>query len=259
MSELPKSTGIPEGEIHLYFTRPDKIDKPGLLSRYKSLLTRDELQDLSRFHFPQHKKQYLLTRALVRTCLSIYHDTDPDQWRFAKDSHGKPKLAKPFDGLPVGFNLSHTDGLIICAIVSGSDIGVDVENRHRPMVLEANDFHRFLSPVEIRTLEELPPEEKKHGFFDYWTLKESYLKAAGMDRLQSLHEISFILKNNKLVDVLIQHENSVPGEHWKFWRVRIDDQYLIAVAMNSGFPEYEFKAFNVVPLESVAASALFLQ
>ena len=79
---------LPGNEIHLYFSFPDQISDPGLLQRYESLLTDDELTQMSRLYYARHRHQYLITRALIRTTLSAIFRLNPLPGDLAKTVMG---------------------------------------------------------------------------------------------------------------------------------------------------------------------------
>ena len=204
---------------------------------------------MPRFHFARHRHQYLVTRALIRTCLSKYHDVEPAGWRFDRNENGKPGLAPVHQEFPIRFNISHADGLIMCGIVRDFDIGVDVEDNDRSTRSEIGRLSNFFSPVEISELARLPAEEQKQRFFDYWTLKESYIKARGIGLSLPLNNFSFIFQENELVDFLVHRDLTDSAKDWQFWRFTMGEQYLVAVAIKSGKYDYKLSASNSVPLE----------
>jgi 4'-phosphopantetheinyl transferase len=238
------------GEIHLYFAYPGQISEPGLLSRYKSLLSDEEMAQMPRFYFQRHRHQYLITRALIRSCLSNYHELEPAKWCFDKNAYGKPGLACPHEDLPFRFNISHTDGLVMCGFVRDIDIGVDVEDKDRSTHSELDRLFTFFSPTEIEELRLLPKEKQKQRFFDYWTLKESYIKARGMGLALSLSQFSFIFQENRLRDFIVQAELKDTAKHWRFWRIAMGERYQVAVAIKSENANFKVSASNSVPLES---------
>jgi len=122
-----------------------------------------------------------VTRALVRTVLSSYVPRAPEAWRFVRTEHGRPLIAGA-EADPetrwLTFNLSNTTGLVACAVARDREVGVDVEwLDRRGQALEIAD--RFFSAPELAELRARPAERQLDRFFDYWTLKESYLKAVG--------------------------------------------------------------------------------
>jgi len=88
------------------------------------------------------------------------------------------------------FNLSHTEGMILCAVTAGCPIGVDVEDSFRtaeclPLA------RRFFHPTETALLENLPADQLLLAFYRLWTLKEAYLKALGAGLTGSLDAFGF--------------------------------------------------------------------
>jgi 4'-phosphopantetheinyl transferase len=183
---------LPESEAHLWIVRPDAVRDSALLARYRSLLTGDEARKCGRFRFEKDRHVCLVTRALLRTTLSRYADVPPERWRFVTNEYGCPSIDEPHDLRSLRFNLSHTNGLVVCLVARGRDVGVDVEDRTRGgSLLEVAD--RFFSPLEVSSLRRLPAEQQLDRFFLYWTLKESYIKARGMGLAIPLGQFSFDL------------------------------------------------------------------
>lgn len=235
-------------DIHLYFSWDGQITDDGLLRRYHSLLSEAELAQMSRFYFARHRHQFLITRALIRTSLSAYFRVDPAEWKFTKNGYGKPEISHPDGPVPVRFNISHTDGLIVCGITRIDDIGVDVEDVQRSTRAAFEGLSSYFSRREIEDLRDLPRREQKRRFFDYWTLKESYIKAVGKGLSIPLDQFSFHFRDNILSEFRTHPELGADAGMWQFWRIPLTDRYLLAVAINSPNPDFELTAFNTVPL-----------
>ncbi|MFT4714305.1 MAG: 4'-phosphopantetheinyl transferase [Candidatus Azotimanducaceae bacterium] len=238
------------GEIHLFFASPEEISNIGLLSRYQSLLSDKELRQYSRFHFEQHRHQYLVTRALIRSSLSSFYEVEPAQWCFDVNAYGKPSVASGHGVLPIRFNISHTDGLVMCGIVRDTEIGVDVEDIERITRADIHSLSSYFSPLEVAELKRLPKEKQKHRFFDYWTLKESYIKARGMGLSLSLSQFSFVFEGNRLRDFFVEPELNDDSTNWQFWRFAVRARYRVAVAVKSENRKIKISAYHSVPLES---------
>ena len=247
---------LTQHEVHLYFSFPGQISDPGLLERYESLLSGDERSQMARFHFARHRHQYLVTRALIRTSLSAYYPVDPADWRFSKNGFGKPEISHPDSTLPIRFNLSHTDGLIICGIARDYDIGVDVEDIQRTTRAAFNSLSSYFSSQEIEALGKLPPEQQKQRFFDYWTLKESYIKARGAGFSIPLHKFGFQFQANTLSGFNIHQDLEDDAGNWQFWRLPMTERYLVAVAINSANSDFSLSGIHSVPLQSHESMAL---
>ncbi|MGK0500412.1 MAG: 4'-phosphopantetheinyl transferase [Oceanicoccus sp.] len=162
-------------DIHLWVV--DLAHVPAdKLSTYHQLMSPQELQRNQRFKFAAGQFSDATTRALVRNTLSRYADISPTQWQFTKGDHGKPEIANA--GVKLRFNVSHTSQCIVCAVSRVYPVGVDVEYIGRKNdVLAIAD--RYFSESELSDLSVLPLDQQLDRFFDYWTLKEAYMKARG--------------------------------------------------------------------------------
>ena len=118
-------------QAHIWQLCSDLPLDTALLGAYEQLLCRKEQEQYRRFVFAAGRREYLLTRALVRTVLSRYVPVDPQTWRFEQNAYGKPAIAFPHDMLPLSFNLAHTHGLIVCIVALNREVGIDVEDLER--------------------------------------------------------------------------------------------------------------------------------
>ncbi len=263
------SLKIKKNEIHLWQVNPDKITQPELLNKYKNLLSDDETKKQQRYKFSHDRHDALITRAFVRDLLSCYAEVAPNDWRFDKGEKDKPEIVNP--PLPLRFNLSHTKGLIICAVTLEDDIGCDVENTTR-----SNDVlsiaNRFFSPSETKELFSLPNDQQRHRFFDYWTLKESYIKAWGLGLAIPLKDFSFdiidelVEKNTsftikKAISLSFAQHRVDNADRWRNWLLypNCNEQHRIAIALrakeNNQDITYQLRCFNSTPLLSYQALA----
>jgi len=240
---------LPGNEIHLYFSYPEKISDPGLLKQYEALLTSEERAQMTRFHFARHRHQFLVTRALVRSCLSAYFQVEPADWQFGKNGYGKPQVSFPESAGPVQFNISHCEGLIMCGITRHHAIGVDVEDTKRSTSTGFENLTNYFSATETADLASLPNDQQKQRFFDYWTLKESYIKARGMGLAIPLDKFSFQFDADRLSDFDTHPDLDDDAANWQFWRMPMAERYRVAVAVNSGDVNFKLSAFNTVPLQ----------
>ncbi|MFK5971133.1 MAG: 4'-phosphopantetheinyl transferase superfamily protein [Candidatus Marithrix sp.] len=213
------------GEIHLWLTFPNLIQDPKLLISYNKLLTKEEQDKKQRFRFQKHQHQYLITRALIRSILSRYMALEPNTWQFNKNKYGRPEVIT--DILPLRFNLSHTDDLIICGVILEKDIGVDVESINRNNATK-DIATRFFSTQEVI---DLYSEPTNRNFFDYWTLKESYIKARGMGLSLPLHKFTFHIADN--IKISFNSDLHDDPNQWQFWLLEPTPQHRIAISVNS--------------------------
>ena len=256
------SLKIRKNEIHLWQVNPDKITQPELLNKYKNLLSDDETKKQQRYKFSHDRHDALITRAFVRDLLSYYADIAPSDWRFDKGEKDKPEIVNP--SLPLRFNLSHTKGLIICAVTLENDIGCDVEDttRNNDVLSIAN---RFFSAIETNELFSLPEDQQHPRFFDYWTLKESYIKAWGLGLTIPLKDFSFnisdeLIETNtaftikKAISLSFAQHRVDNADRWQNWLLypKGNEQHRIAIALrakeNNQAIAYQLRCFSSTPL-----------
>lgn len=142
------------------------------------MLDAHERKRAARFHFRSDAIRYVVGRARLRTLLGGVLGEKPAALTFAYGVRGKPELSGRFAASCLRFNVSHSDGLSVIALVWGRRIGVDVERVRRLADLEAI-AERTYSPRERADLQRLPPNERQLAFFRCWTRKESFIKALG--------------------------------------------------------------------------------
>ncbi|MDG2271591.1 MAG: 4'-phosphopantetheinyl transferase superfamily protein [Halioglobus sp.] len=172
----------------------------------------------------------VITRALQRTVLSEYEDISPSEWRFSQDSSGKPYIANSSTSL--SFNLSHTREWVACAVARHSLVGIDIEDsgRNPKIVPLAN---RFFSRKEYQDLLRLPAMQQKNRFFDYWTLKEAYIKARGEGISLGLNRFGFKFSSNGAIGFWCDSELQDDPDLWQFWLSSGQSDHRMALAVKA--------------------------
>jgi 4'-phosphopantetheinyl transferase len=217
------------GEIHLWLTSYDAISDERLHAAYRDLLDPAERAQEPRFYFARDRRRYLVTRAMVRTVLSRYVAIDPREWIFSTNAYGRPEIVNAEAGpIRLTFNLSHTHSMIVLAVTSRRALGVDVENvLGRQVSLDIADH--YFAPPEVAVLSAAPEQEQQYRFFEYWTFKESYIKARGMGLSLPLDKFSFHYPDDRAVEIAIDPELADDPSRWEFWQMRASSQYLVAL------------------------------
>jgi 4'-phosphopantetheinyl transferase len=141
-----------------------------------ALLDQAERERAERFRYPRDRSRFVARRGQLRAHLACELGVAPYDLRIVVDEHGKPALP---DDPDLAFNLSHSNGLALCATIRGSAIGCDIEWRN-PELACPNVAQRLFAPDEYAALTALPPGEWVTGFFNCWTRKEAYVKALGL-------------------------------------------------------------------------------
>jgi len=174
---------LTEHDVHLWMLNPKQITQSKALH---ALLSEQEKLKVARYSTPSSQHNALITRAFVRLLLSQYAPLAAHAWQFSQGKFGKPFISNaPF---PLHFNLSHNDDLIIMAVSLDRVIGCDIENIERKVNIN-KVAKRFFSAQEAHFIESQPAR-----FFEYWTLKEAFVKATGLGISQGFSSFSFHIK-----------------------------------------------------------------
>ena len=228
-------------------TIPSLISDKNILATYSSLMTDEEFKKQQRYIFEKDRHRALITRALARTTLSHYLPTEPEDHKFSFNSHGKPEIVNPI--IPIRFNISHTKDLIACGVVVDSNLGIDIEDTTRENNC-TNIAERFFARSEVESINKLPIDSRNEKFFDYWTLKEAYIKACGLGLSMPLDKFSFNIDNKNIT--LSTHSNyEVITDCWNFWLLQPNKNHRLAIAVQNQLPaSYNLKLYYTVPLQS---------
>lgn len=149
-----------------------------------ALLSPDERERQGRFVFERDRDRYAAGRIGLRRELGAYVGAPPDAMVFDYGPQGRPTLRGTPD---VDFNLSHTGGIALLAILDGRThrgrVGVDVESRRSRQGTLLSRSHLedlaqvCFSPGERAALARAT--EPHDVFYRTWTRKEAVIKALG--------------------------------------------------------------------------------
>jgi len=218
------------GEIHVSLLDPDVLGTPEVLGACERVMSEDERTRLAGMKSARRQVEYRLTRALVRRSLSVHARVAPTAWRFEIGPHGRPEIAGPGEAPKLFFNVSHTAGLIACAVAVDPEIGVDVEDvERRSRTVQIAD--RFFAPSEVHALGSLPVAEQRDRFFDYWTLKESYIKARGKGLAIPLKSFAFDLSHPERIGLTLAAAAGDVPDGWRFFLMQPDARHRLALAV----------------------------
>ncbi len=154
------------------------------------LLDEDERRRAARFHFERDRLIFSAAHALLRSALVARLG----EWTggFRVDGFGKPELEPSVGTPPLRFNLTHTHGLVACALVDGCEIGIDAEqiDPSRPLLELAE---HYFAEGEIAQLRATDDPARPAAFYRFWTLKEAVIKAIGEGLSLPLKRFAFTL------------------------------------------------------------------
>ena len=241
-------------EIHVWLAFDREIDDPAVLDAFEARLTPEELATRARLRAPNLPRQYLVTRALLRSLLSAYAPgTAPPQWRFEIGDNGKPVLAPPFAGSGLFFNVAHTAGLVAIAVGREPMLGVDVEH-FGPRAPPLHVAPHYFTAAEAAALEPLPQDQRVARFYALWTLKESWLKATGEGLAGGLDRVSFRFDDARFATAVSFSDDQAAG--WRFWQAAPSHEHLLALALRTELDAVEVSLFRLEPDAELRAARL---
>lgn len=162
------------------------------------------------------KEQYHTIRKRILACILSVNESGII---IESDDHGKPILIQP--EYPLHFSISYTRSCWVFVVSLSGAIGVDIEDIQADSGI-LKIARKFFSPSEWDYISHLSIEKKIPAFYQFWTLKEAYLKATGIglagiqdlpdlsahiQKLQETKQTTFILKDGFMAD--IQKNSSV--------------------------------------------------
>jgi 4'-phosphopantetheinyl transferase len=193
---------------------------------WRSLLDDEERARADRFRFAADRLSYLAAHALLRQMLAAAAALPPQNWHFASELGGKPMIAAALGWPTLRFNLTHTRGMVACAVGWNDDIGVDVEPlRAAEGALEI--ARQQFAPTEVAWLEALDAPARGVAFSRLWTLKEAYVKATGQGLDLPLDSFAFTLDPTAIRFRTVTHENAAA---WQVFECR-PEGYFLALAV----------------------------
>lgn len=237
-------------QIHVWYSYNNKITDNSLLSIYENILNQEEMIQYQKFVFDKDRKQYLVTRAMLRYILSLYvKEVLPEEWVFRKSKYGKPFIVNSGIDPPIFFNISHTSGLICIVISKEEVIGIDAENIFREIdYLEI--AKSFFSPIEFQNLAAYQ-FNKNRRFYDIWTLKEAYIKARGLGLSIPLNHFYYTFTDEDRININFKTTIKDNHEFWQFWQFKPDynGDHIASIALktNNKVRLRKIYVFEVVP------------
>jgi 4'-phosphopantetheinyl transferase len=207
-----------------------------LLQAANHLISAEEFQRSQQYLMRQSQISYLTARAFLRAVLSQYTNVSPQSWRFHTGPHGKPEIGSPAVAQALRFNLAKTDRIVTCAITLNRDIGIDAEATDRAVEMDQL-ADLFFAPAERADLRKLADDARRSRFFEYWVLKEAYVKARGRGLSLPLDKFAFVGDRNQPIDVTFDSSLDDDPRNWHFALFRPTQKHLVAIALVRGRDE----------------------
>lgn len=196
-------------QIDVLYTRFSKQLPGYLFNRYLSLLP-FRLQDKNlRYRRWQDRHSHLFGKLLLLEGLKIYGYTDGVLNAVLYNQYSRPYLNGDID-----FNISHSGEYVFCAIGKGVRLGIDVEEITQ---IDFDAFRQVMTKEQWQDIFE--SEDPRRTFFNYWTIKESVIKADS--RGLSI----------PLLDIHVKESRVDYGNHtWHLYPLGVNKEYSVCLS-----------------------------
>ena len=187
-------------------------------------LPKDEQQQANRLRIVEARQRYVLGRWLLRTVLSRHLDAATTDLELNYSPHGKPGLADS----NLRFNLSHSSDVVMLAVASEIELGIDVEQL-RTVTRRDQIAAGIFGPSEMSLYNSLPESNRQQAFFRAWTRKEAIIKANGRGLSFPLTDVEVSLTKER---PLLRRYGDLAGEQtpWHVFDIESPHGYMAALA-----------------------------
>ena len=185
----------------LYIQIPEIVEREKLCTRLQDFVSIECYSEAVRYKNKEVSLRHLLGATLVSFALWKYWNLSIENCRISRGIKGKPFVVGHKN---IFFNISHSGKYVVCA-VSDREVGIDIEKRAKARMEVAG---RFFHEQEVAMLKSLSGTEQDRLFFNYWAVKESFLKCIGTGLTRPLN--TFIVKFTGIKIVLCEERNVLP-------------------------------------------------
>ncbi len=168
-------------------------------------------QKINRFRRWQDQHASLLGKLLLQQALSQVGYPSDSLYRLQYNEYNRPFLDKHVD-----FNISHAGEYVICAIILDGRLGIDIEAIR---IIDLADFYHYMTPQQWQAITN--SWDTFEVFYNYWTIKESVIKAEGRGLSIPLQDIHIEAGQARLYD-----------HNWFIKPLKIDSRYACHLAIN---------------------------
>ncbi|WP_329521032.1 4'-phosphopantetheinyl transferase family protein [Spirillospora sp. NBC_01491] len=176
------SEPIPDNGAVDVWTVPLELPPP-TVSRLRGTLSEEEVERLRRSRSDAERRRFIVAHGALRRILGGYLGEPPEDLRWTRGPHGKPRLAGTDSHLR--FNLSHAGELGLVAVTTRGEVGVDVDLPRSGMPVRSFAA-RYFPEAEADMVAGAGPSQARAAFLRLWTRKEAVVKAAGGRVVQGL-------------------------------------------------------------------------
>jgi 4'-phosphopantetheinyl transferase len=189
LAGLERLEPLARGRVDAWFLRLGEA-APDDHEDLRPLVPEEEQSRAKSYRRPEDRQLFLTGRIGLRALLARYAGVEPQDIQIAAIPGQKPRVVAPEVAVPIHFNLSHTDDLVMWVFGLGRAVGVDVEQIARMRVL-GEPPEAFFAPAERLLLSALHGRDRDRRLSEHWTMKEAFVKALGTGLRLDVSRIPF--------------------------------------------------------------------
>lgn len=191
------------------------IDDPHIQSFIDQWVKTGDIQQATQKKSVKQQLHFLSARALLRALL--FHLTHHRDWKIITNAKGKPYIINADGTAGPHISVSHTTGMVACAVSDAAPIGIDIEQWKVRDFIKLAD-HSF-GPQENAMVK----KGGIAGFYRIWTLREAMGKATG-------EGLSLVTNKNDLISSVVSNYHQ--SEHFSlYYHPDAPKNYSIAIAL----------------------------
>lgn len=190
-AESVKFPPLLKGEIHLWTA--SLVPSMEKIERLRSFLSPEETRKASHFKYERKQHGYIITQAVLRVLISAYLDIKPADVILIASKKGKPFL---INEPSLFFNNSNSHEICVYAFSRDAEVGIDIEKIRELPDIDQLIEKNLTSREKAYFLKN--SDHKLSLFFQFWTFKESYLKAIGEGMRLTPENLEFSLNDGNI-------------------------------------------------------------
>lgn len=209
------------------------------------LLSAAEQARCQRYVQQDDRDRYLGGRALSKLAVAKMTGLPPAEIAIITAATGKPSVSSSTADIALpAINISHAGELVVVALQYDAEIGVDVELFNHDVNLD-DLMDVVCSKEEIAEINLPAHRTRAQKFYEFWVLKEAYLKATGEGLSADARKLTFSIDASSRVSLINKLAGDLGNNHnhshshdkdsvadWQFVLRQYDDRHLIAFASN---------------------------
>jgi 4'-phosphopantetheinyl transferase len=207
---------------------------PSRIDALASTLDDEERAQRARFFFQRDADRFVVSRGMRRSLLAAYVGGRADELRFEPNPFGKPALARESQTRnELRFNVSHSGAVVMMAVTTVREVGVDVE-KIRPLTDLPLVATRSFSAAECMRVLARAGEARVAAFFACWSRKEAVIKAIGMGLSFPLASFDVEIDPDVPPALLRSADPRLLPERWTMLGIDVPPGYASALMVEGG-------------------------